>query len=189
LGQEQRRALQDKRSRLSGVEQNLNRNQALLRDFELRERSRLVQQERLRDECAELEKAASGREARVAELDSAFQELQAREQALRARVEQSSVQQQTHVEALRDKRRQAGEADQAVAGLKARLDVLRAQEAEKEDFPSGARVWWPDWTARRSWGPWPSSCARTKKHRPRSSRCCAPGWTRWCCATRADCWM
>ncbi len=139
-GQEQRRALQDKRSRLSGVEQNLNRNQALLRDFELRERSRLVQQERLRDECAELEKAASGREARVAELDSAFQELQAREHALRARVEQSSVQQQTHVEALRDKRRQAGEADQAVAGLKARLDVLRAQEAEKEDFPSGARA-------------------------------------------------
>ncbi len=139
-GQDQRRLLQEKRARISAVENTLNRAQGLLRDFDIRERSRLVHQERLREEASELDKASSGRESRVAELESAFQELQIREQALKTRVEQGASQQNLHGEALRQKRREVGEADQAVAGLKARLDVLRAQEAEKQDFPSGARA-------------------------------------------------
>ncbi len=74
------------------------------------------------------------------ELTAKVEELQTREQALRNRVEQGVQQQQEQGSNLKEKRLALGELDKSVAGLKARLDVLRAQEAEQEQFPAGARV-------------------------------------------------
>lgn len=135
-----RRDLRDKRNRLNQLEQTVNRAQGKIRDFEQRERGRMVQQERLREGITELEEAAGSREERVRELVNALEELQTREKALGERVEKGASQQRQHGAALKEKRRELGELDKSVAGLKARLDVLRAQEEEKEEFPSGARV-------------------------------------------------
>jgi len=135
-----RRDLREKRGKLNQLEQTVNRAQGRIRDFEQRERGRLVQQERLREGIAELEEAAGGREERARELETKQKELQSRETALRERVEKGSDQQREQGTALKEKRGEVNEAEQKVAGLKARLDVLRAQEEEQEEFPAGARA-------------------------------------------------
>jgi chromosome segregation protein len=137
---ELREKLRNKRNDLNQHEQAANRAQGKIRDFEQRERGRMVQQERLREGIAELENAAAPREEKVRELTAKVEELQTREQALRNRVEQGVQQQQEQGSNLKEKRLALGELDKSVAGLKARLDVLRAQEAEQEQFPAGARV-------------------------------------------------
>ncbi|MDA3874142.1 MAG: AAA family ATPase, partial [Kiritimatiellae bacterium] len=135
-----RNELREKRNQLNQFEQTGNRAQSKIRDFEQRERGRMVQQERLREGIAELENAESNREERVHSLTLAVENLQEREKTLKARVEKGISQQQEQGNSLKEKRQALGELDKTVAGLKARLDVLRAQEAEQEQFPSGARV-------------------------------------------------
>lgn len=137
---ELREKLRAKRNELNQQEQAANRAQGKIRDFEQRERGRMVQQERLREGITELENAAAPREEKVRALATKVEELQAREQALKTRVEQGVQQQQEQGSSLKEKRLALGELDKSVAGLKARLDVLRAQEAEQEQFPAGARV-------------------------------------------------
>ncbi|MGA0368976.1 MAG: chromosome segregation protein SMC [Kiritimatiellia bacterium] len=137
---ELREKLRYKRNELNQFEQAANRAQGKIRDFEQRERGRMVQQERLRESISELENAAEPQEAKVRELGGSVEQLQAREQVLRSRVEQGVQQQQEQGSSLKEKRQALGEAEKTVAGLKARLDVLRAQEAEQEQFPSGARI-------------------------------------------------
>ncbi|MEX2608181.1 MAG: chromosome segregation protein SMC [Kiritimatiellia bacterium] len=135
-----RNELREKRNQLNQFEQTGNRAQSKIRDFEQRERGRLVQQERLREGIAELENAEAAREERVQSLTGSVETLQEREKALKVRVEQGISQQQEQGNSLKEKRQALGELDKTVAGLKARLDVLRAQEAEQEQFPAGARV-------------------------------------------------
>lgn len=135
-----RRALQERRERANALELQQNKLQGQIRDFDQRERGRLVQQERLREEAAELETGLADREARVSGLRQDLEARQAREKEAKTQLERLTEQQQHQDNALRERRRELGEADQAVAGLSAKLDVLRAQEAEKEDFPAGARA-------------------------------------------------
>lgn len=135
-----RNELREKRNQLNQFEQTGNRAQSKIRDFEQRERGRMVQQERLREGIAELENAEAAREERVQTLSLGVENLQEREKALKTRVEKGISQQQEQGNSLNEKRQGLGELDKTVAGLKARLDVLRAQEAEQEQFPSGARV-------------------------------------------------
>jgi chromosome segregation protein len=135
-----RNDLREKRNQLNQFEQTGNRAQSKIRDFEQRERGRMVQQERLREGIAELENAEAAKEERVRTLTGGVEELQEREKALKARLEQGISQQQEQGNSLKEKRQALGELDKTVAGLKARLDVLRAQEAEQEQFPAGARV-------------------------------------------------
>lgn len=135
-----RNELREKRNQLNQFEQTGNRAQGKIRDFEQRERGRMVQQERLREGIAELENAEAAREERVQTLTLGVENLQDREKALKAKVEKDVSQQQEQGNNLKEKRQALGELDKTVAGLKARLDVLRAQEAEQEQFPSGARV-------------------------------------------------
>jgi len=137
---ELREKLRQKRNDLNQSEQAANKAQGKIRDFEQRERGRMVQQARLREGITELENAEASREENVRELTGKVEVLQEREQALRNRVDQGVLQQQEHGTSLKEKRQEVGELDKTVAGLKARLDVLRAQEAEQEQFPSGARV-------------------------------------------------
>ncbi len=135
-----RNELREKRNQLNQFEQTGNRAQSKIRDFEQRERGRMVQQERLREGIAELENAEAARDERVQTLSLGVENLQEREKALKTRVEKGISQQQEQGNSLNEKRQGLGELDKTVAGLKARLDVLRAQEAEQEQFPSGARV-------------------------------------------------
>lgn len=140
ISAELREKLRQKRNNLNQSEQAANKAQGKIRDFEQRERGRMVQQARLREGITELENAEASREENVRELTGKVEVLQEREQALRNRVDQGVLQQQEHGTSLKEKRQEVGELDKTVAGLKARLDVLRAQEAEQEQFPSGARV-------------------------------------------------
>jgi len=135
-----RQEARQKRSRLGQVESEMDQTRQQIRRFEERERGRLVQQERLRETLAELEDSISAREARVQELDQNLSELRQRDQSLRERVQSGTERQREHGDSLKDQRRELGERDQSVAGLKARLDVLKAQEAEKEEFPAGAQA-------------------------------------------------
>jgi len=137
---ESRRALQEKRSSLYGEEQKASKLQGQIRSFDERERGRLVQQERLRGELEDLQPKDAPRQRRVQELELKLEELQQRQQLLRERVDQGSNQQKMHAEQLKEQRKVLNEEERRVAGLKARLDVLHAQEAEKEDFPAGARA-------------------------------------------------
>jgi len=137
---ELREKVREKRSELHQFEQSANRAQGKIRDFEQRERGRMVQQERLREGISELENAEASKEEKVRELSNRVDQFKEREQALRARVDQGIHQQQEQGSSLKEKRQALGELEKTVAGLKARLDVLRAQEAEQEQFPAGARV-------------------------------------------------
>ena len=137
---ELREKLREKRNQLNQFEQTANRAQGKIRDFEQRERGRMVQQERLREGIAELENLEGGRQEKVRELTAKVEGLQTREQALRTRVDQGVQQQQEQGSSLKEKRQALGEMDKTVAGLKARLEVLRNQEAEQEQFPAGARA-------------------------------------------------
>ncbi len=135
-----RNETRQKRGRLGQVESQMDQTRQQIRRFEERERGRLVQQERLRETLSELEDSISGREARVQELEQNLSELRERDQSLRERVQTGTERQREHGDNLKDQRRELGQRDQAVAGLKARLDVLNAQEAEKEEFPAGAQA-------------------------------------------------
>ncbi|MCC5849047.1 MAG: chromosome segregation protein SMC [Verrucomicrobia bacterium] len=138
--QEHRRVLQERRGRALALEQSQNKLQGQIRDFDQRERGRLVQQERLREEANELENGSGERETRVRDLETTLKTLAEKETAAKTKLAQLTEQQQDQGESIRTRRRELNELDQAVAGLKAKLDVLQAQEAEKEDFPSGART-------------------------------------------------
>ncbi len=138
--QTERKDLSEKRGRALALEQQQQRLQGQIRDFDQRERGRLVQQERLREEAGELEASNVSREARVAELKAALEESARAESAGREKVAKLLEQQQRQGEALKERRRELGELEQGVAGLRATLEVLRAQEAEKQDFPAGARA-------------------------------------------------
>ncbi|WFB35267.1 chromosome segregation protein SMC [Kiritimatiellota bacterium B12222] len=137
---ELREKLRTKRNQVNQFEQAGNKAQGKIRDFEQRERGRMVQQERLREGISELQNAESAKEEKVQELTGKVELLQERELSLRTRVDQGVQQQQEQGSSLKEKRQALGEFDKNVAGLKARLDVLRAQEAEQEQFPAGARV-------------------------------------------------
>lgn len=138
--QEIRSRLRTLREELEAQEAAAARAQKGIRDFEERERGRLVHQERLREGIREQEEAESGRAQRVQELTSRLETASVEEQALRQRVERAVAQQQQQGESLSEKRNRLGEREQEVAGLKARLDVLHAQVADQEQFPSGART-------------------------------------------------
>lgn len=138
--QGERKSLSEKRGRSLALEQRQQQVQGKIRAFDERERGRLVQQERLREEARELEEAKGTRGARVEELKAGMEESARREGAAKEKVAKLLEQQQRHGEALQARRRELGELEQGVAGLRATLEVLRAQEAEKEDFPAGARA-------------------------------------------------
>lgn len=138
--QDLRRALQEQRGKSLALEQKQNQLQGQIRDFDQRERGRLVQQERLRDEAKDLETSAAARGERVQELEVQLQSIFAREQGAKEKLQRLNDQQQNQGEALKQRRAELNEQNQAVAGLTAKLDVLRAQEAEKQDFPAGARA-------------------------------------------------
>ena len=138
--QAERKTLSEKRGRALALEQQQQRLQAQIRDFDQRERGRLVQQERLREEESELDAANHAREARVAALKVSVEESTHAEAAGREKVAKLLEQLQRQGEALKDRRRELGELEQSLAGLRATLEVLRAQEAEKQDFPAGARA-------------------------------------------------
>ena len=137
---ELRRVVQERRGGALALEQTQNKLQGQIRDFDQRERGRLVQQERLREEAKELENGSGERETRVRDLETTLKTLSEKEVAAKTKLSQLTEQQQDQGESIRVRRRELNELDQAVAGLKAKLDVLQAQEAEKEDFPSGART-------------------------------------------------
>ena len=136
----QRRALQDLRGKALGLEHRQNQLQGKIRDFDERERGRLVQQERLRDEAQELARLEGERVEGIATLEAAVKGMGADEEKAKTKLAGLTEAREKHEESIRMRRKELNEVDQAVAGLRAKLDVLRAQEAEKEDFPSGARA-------------------------------------------------
>jgi len=138
--QELRRALQDQRGKSLALENKQNQLQGQIRDFDQRERGRLVQQERLREESKDLEVSTVAREERVKEVETLLRSIGVREQGAKEKLRRFNEQQQNQGEALKQRRAELNEQNQAVAGLTAKLDVLRAQEAEKQDFPAGARA-------------------------------------------------
>lgn len=138
--QQQRRTLQEQRGRSLALEQKQQQVQHKIRDFDQRERGRLVQQERLREEGRELEGVQADREAREQVLAEEVAALTQREAAARLELQRLTDLQQQHGDALKRQRAELNDRNQRVAGLAARLDVLKAQEAEKEDFPAGARA-------------------------------------------------
>ena len=132
--------LRNLRMELEQQEQAATTAQSGIRQFEERERGRLVQQERLQEGIRELEEADAPRAERVRSGSERLEDLSRKEAELKDRVERGVTQQHQQGESLSEKRARLSEREQQLAALKARLDVLHAQVADQEQFPSGARM-------------------------------------------------
>jgi chromosome segregation protein len=137
---ELRQTLRSLRTELEEQEQAAAKAQSSIREFEERERSRLVHQERLREGIREQEEAEAGRTERVQQLTSEVEAVNTRQRELQSRVDRAVAQQQQQGQSLTEQRAKLNEREQEVAGLKARLDVLHAQARDQEQFPAGART-------------------------------------------------
>lgn len=131
--------VQTLRNQSHALEKKSSQAQQQLRDFDERERSRMVRQERLKEECQTLNEQFEVRGRRLAELKEGS-EVHAKEakneQQLMDKIQQ---QRQDKGEALKQNRQTLNEVRQRSAGVKAKLDLLKAQEADREDFAKGAR--------------------------------------------------
>ena len=121
-------------------ERQISRIQNELAEMDARERSALLQRERLATEKSRLARLVTASDSRQAEVEAELDAL--REDANRAAEELRGLEQRRAglLADLDQVQRKRGELESETAALKAQVEILDDEEGVRQDFPAGARL-------------------------------------------------
>lgn len=135
-----RKQIQGLREDAVGLESLSSKLQNELVEIDTRERSSVIQRERLSAEKGQLTRVADSFEARQTEMASLFEDLRKNVGECESTLDELRVTKQERAAELDAARRVATDMQSSVAARNAQLDLLRGAQKSGEDFPGGTRI-------------------------------------------------